>query len=493
MDPIPDSLLVPEKTARQAQRELEFIIRQLLRFAEMSLKELIAYLRKHPKESFYTIPSPDGKGHYQCGALAWEKIETLAGRVLDLAPTVGMRVNRQRATDAIVDAFVERVLREKREVDQATAVQILQDALEDLRRSLVVTEHYLPCVLFLHGGPDEFRIGPVTFTRRAIFFKEKKHVLKRSVAQGVAAHVEHVNRAVERGFPRDRAASEEESRQLVRSLHARSIKTYRAYPWIATVQVMDCDKETSRERATQAIEMGLHAIRAILGAEPTKKVRLAWSRSGAPRTAHMWTDTSDVIRVSIGSSGTGPVGCENWHTEMTRGARELEVFGSALQALVDPVETSHLHDRFVDALSWFGDAATDANPNSGIAKYVAAIERLLFGKFETGRKTTFAKRVQCVLDAFGCDEDQKVYETALEVYSTRSALLHGAYSPRDEKAHLVVRRAEELSRMCLLCSAQLYPLMLRAFTNPDPAKLEEVMRRIMTEGMGWLTGSPNRR
>lgn len=489
MAPFSDSLLIPQKTAGLAQRELEFVIRQLLRFARMSPEELIAYFRKHPEESFYTIPGPDGKGHYQCGSLAWGKIGTLADRVLELAPTLGMRVDRERSRDAIVGAFVQRVLREKREVDQATAAQILQDALEGLRQSLVVTEHYLPCVLFLHGGPDEFRIGPVTFTRRAKFFKEKKRVLKRSVTEGVAAHVEHVNRAVEREFPRDRAASEVESRKLVRGLHARSIKTYRAYPWIATVKVNDCDKDTSRERATQAVEMGLHAIRAILGAEPTKKLRLAWSRSGAPQTAHMWADASDVIRVSIGSSSIGPVGCENWHTEMMRGARELEVFGSALEALVDPVATCHLHDRFIDALNWFGDAATDANSNSSIAKYVAAIERLLFGKFEMGRKTTFAKRVRCILDAFGCDKDQKVYETALEVYSTRSALLHGAYSPRDEKAHLIVHRAEELSRMCLLCSAQLYPVMLGAFTNPGPAKLEEVMQRITAEGIGWLTES----
>lgn len=40
--------------------------------------------------------------------------------------------------------------------------------------------------------------------------------------------------------------------------------------------------------------------------------------------------------------------------------------------------------------------------------------------------------------------------------------------------------------MCLLCSAQLYSMMLQAFENPDSAKLEEIMKRINDEGLNWL-------
>lgn len=479
--------LIPKKSIARAQRELEFICGQLLHFARMSAKEFLGYARKHPEDCFHTIPRPDGKGHYQCGSLAWRKVEALADHVLELDTALGRRIDRKRATAVVINAFVQRVLREQREVNQATTEQILLDVLEALRGSLVVTEHYFPCVLFLNGGPDEFRVGPVTFTRRAKFFKDKTQALKRSVADGVAAHIEHVNGAVEQGFPRERAATKEESRRLVRALYARSIKTYRGYPWIASVKVTDCDKDTSRERATKAVEMALNAIRVILGSQHTKKIRLAWSRSDALRTAHMWADASDVIRISTGASSIGPVGFVNWHTEMMRGERELAVFGSALEPMVDPIDTYHLHDRFIDAIHWFGDAATDSNSHSSIVKYVSAIERLLFGKFEGGRKKVFANRVRGVLDAFGCDEGHKAYNTAMEVYSTRSALLHGAYSPRDEKALQIVHHAEELSRMCLMCSAQLYPMMLQAFDNPGPDKLEDVMRRVAEEGIEWLT------
>jgi hypothetical protein len=486
MSYITSSPQIPKKVVIKVTRELEFICRQLLRFAKMPAKELIAYLRKHPEESFCTIPRPDGKGHYHCGALAWKKFGVLVDCVFELAPSLAKRVERARTKDTIVSAFICRVLKEGRVVDQETSELVLLDILEVLRQSLVVTEHYLPCVLFLHGGPKVFSIGPVTFSRRVKFFQDKKQAFKRSVVKEMEAHIEHVNSAVARGFHRERAATEADSKRFIRGLQARAIKTYRAYPWIASVKVTDCDEEISKERAARIVEMALHTIRVILGARHTKKLRLAWSRSDALRTAHMWTDARDVIRVSIGSSSIGPVGAENWHDAMMQSKNELVVFGSSLAPLVDPIEVSHLHERFIDSINWFGDAATDPVPTSSIVKYVSSIERLLFGKVAREHKKTFANRVRLILDVFGCDDDHNTYEMALKVYDARSALLHGAYSPRDETVQLVVHHAEELSRMCLLCATQLYPMMLRAFANPDPGTLEEIMKRIADNGLNWL-------
>ncbi|QIM48340.1 hypothetical protein G9Q38_03695 [Pusillimonas sp. DMV24BSW_D] len=169
-----------------------------------------------------------------------------------------------------------------------------------------------------------------------------------------------------------------------------------------------------------------------------------------------------------------------------RGSYELAVFGSALTPIVDPVEIQHLDQRLIDAINWFGDAATDSNASASIVKYVSAIERLFFGKFEPGRTKIFAGRVTSVLDAFGCDENHCVHEQALAVYKTRSALVHGDNFPTEDELHKIERLAAALSRMCLLCSTQLYPMMSQAFDNPDPTTLEEVMKRIGIEGLDWL-------
>ncbi|XJP24077.1 hypothetical protein ACF8J8_01905 [Klebsiella pneumoniae] len=171
---------------------------------------------------------------------------------------------------------------------------------------------------------------------------------------------------------------------------------------------------------------------------------------------------------------------------MIRANLELDILGSALIPIVNPVETTHLHQRLIDAINWFGDAVTDPNIHSSIVKYVSAIERLFFGKFEAGRTKLFGGRVRDVLKAFSCDEGDRVYSQALELYKTRSTLVHGEQFRTEDESFNIINLASELSRMCLLCSAQLYSMMLQAFENPDSAKLEEIMKRINDEGLNWL-------
>lgn len=486
MDCHPECFPISEKVAKRAQRDIEFVYRQLLRFARMPFDELKAYMQKHPEDTFCYISSPSGKGSLQCGALAWQRLGDLADLTLGLDCSLGRRVRRQRARDAVIDAFVTRVLQERRGINQETSSLLLQDTVTALRNSLVVTEHYLPCVLFLRGGPDEFSVGPVTFTRMRKFFRDRKSALKLSVEAGTAAHIERVNSEVARGYPRERAYSEAESRQVIRRLQADAIKTYRRYPWIASVKVTDCDKDTSLERAVRAVEMALHVIRVLLGAKPTRELRLGWARSNVLRTAHLYADASEVIHASVSVRAFGPAGANNWHEVLMEGRAALTVLGSALKPIVDPADVHHLHQRMIDAINWFGDAATDSNAPSSIVKYVSAIERLFFGKFESGRKKLFASRVKGILAAFDCDESGRAQEQALTVYSARSTLVHGEQFATEDEAHEIAFRAEEMSRICLLCAAQFYLMMLRAFGDPDPAKLEEVVTRISSEGVDWL-------
>lgn len=472
-----------KKIVARSQRDLEFICRQILRFTRMQPKELIAHVQKHREDMFCTIPHPNG-GHLQCSALGWRKFSALADRVIDFEPKLARRVEPEQVKKAVIDAFVQRVLKEKRELNLETCEQILRDVAEKSRKSLQDTEHYLPCVLFLRGGPDEFSIGPVTFVRRIKFFRDRRQALRQSAVKNEAAHIEQVNEAVEHGFPRERAASTDLSRKFVRGLQARAIKTYRGYPWVACVRVVNCDHETSKRLAANVVETALHVIRIFLGAARTKRVRLAWSRGDALRTAGLWSDSEGVIHTRIGSQSIGPVGFENWHDGLIQnGGYELKIFSSALVPLADPKKTSQLHARFIDAINWFGDAATDTEPTASVVKYVSSIERLLFGEYERGRKKAFANRAEKIFKAFNCEDSERTYADALNVYAVRSALLHGASSPRDADARKLVVVAEELARLCLFCVAQLYPMMKCAYKDLEPEKLEKVMKMIEREGL----------
>ncbi|MFP1914839.1 hypothetical protein ACLEEZ_04630 [Lonsdalea quercina] len=98
----------------------------------------------------------------------------------------------------------------------------------------------------------------------------------------------------------------------------------------------------------------------------------------------------------------------------------------------------------------------------------------------------FAGRIRVVLELFGCGGDHRVYERAIKIYNTRSTLVHEEQFQNKDDARIAVCLASSLSRMCLLCSTQLYSVMLKVFDNPDAARLEEIMKRISSEGLDWL-------
>lgn len=218
----------------------------------------------------------------------------LADLALDLDRPLALRISRQLARSAVSDSFVRLVLQEERPIDQETAALLLEDALNSLRKSLVVTEHHIPCVLFSDGEAEEFMVGPVTFTRRRRFFNEQRSALRRSVDAGTRNHVDLVSTAVEKGFPRERAYTRDESRQLIRHLHAGAIATYRRYPWVASVHVTDCEEEFSRQRAAEAVEMALHVVRVLLGSS-----QLANCGSHGPRVMHCKRHTSSLMPTEL--------------------------------------------------------------------------------------------------------------------------------------------------------------------------------------------------
>lgn len=482
------STLAPAaKAVRKSIRDLEFICGQILRFARMPPEQLLKHMAKRREDAFCMIPHPDGRGQLSCGIQAARRFGALADRVLEYDPQLSGRLSRSKTKDRVVAAFVQRVLREKREVDAGTAEQILRDVSEECKASLRTAEHFVPCVLFLNGGPDEFSVGPVTFSRRVAFFRSRRASLKKSVQVSIQSHIEQVERAVEGGFPRDRAATPEQSRHFIRGLRARALKTFRQYPWIARVRVSECDHETGEEVAERTVGLAVNSMRVLLGARHTDRIRLAWSRSDALQTARMWSDPAGIFHVGIGSRADGQVGVENWYEGLTlSGGFELNAFGSALTPLVTCTPVRHVHQRFLDAVNWFGDAATDPEPTASVVKYVSAIERVMFGSWKRDRTKDFVARLEGLWTAYDCEGRKTVGADAREVYEARSSLLHGAVSPRDASVYRLAALSEKLSRLCILCAVQLYPMLIKVYGDPGPEQLEEVMTRMRREGLDWL-------
>lgn len=97
---------------RKALRDIEFICRQILRFSKMSPEQLVKHMAKRKEDAFCTLPHHSGRGHLVYGHEASQRFDTLGNLVLYYEPYLAGRVNSEIIREKIVDAFVQRVLRE---------------------------------------------------------------------------------------------------------------------------------------------------------------------------------------------------------------------------------------------------------------------------------------------------------------------------------------------------------------------------------------------
>jgi hypothetical protein len=468
----------------QSRSDFEFVSRELVRFLQMSGEQLMAHLREHRRDALCTIPDPSGRGHLICGVRGWQSLGEIADRLEQFDSSLARRVDLDALTSCVVTAYVDVVLKEKRDIDFDSTHEILKKAARLAKDTLSTTEHYVPCVFFMFGGPQKFSIGPVTFTRTRAFFREKRLALRESIDRSVRRHIAYAEEQLAKGYRSGPPATEQQHRKHARDFQAHAIRAYRQFPWVASVTVVDCDDRVSQQIAERTVETGLNVTRLVLGAYHTEKVRLGWNRGLPVKTANLWSDKDGTINVRAGSSALGPVGAENWHDGLERASQEVSVCGSAISALVNPTTMSELVARFIDAINWFGDAATDAEAGASIVKYASAIERLLFGDYEPGRTKAFIGRIAAMAREFEWDDASIVAEAAKRMYKVRSSLVHGSSSPRDPGLNELAAQAHKLARISILSATQLYPLITKALrAHATSEQLETIMAQIERDGL----------
>jgi len=476
-----------DRVAARAFRQIKVIVKQIVRFSRMAPKERMTYMCAHPEEAFRHIPHPEGQGMIFCGAVAFERFLRLSKLIIEIDKDLERRIELNVIQKMVIDAFVARILTENRDVDLLTSTLILDDVLTKLRTALIDTEHFLPCVFFPRGGPNQFNIGPVKFTRTRQFFKQKQGTLRSSLTKNIASQISHVNAWADKVGSRRGLMENEDSERFVRNLQARVFKTFRTYPWVAEVRVTRCEKGAAQDFSVKTADAALHIVRILLGSGLTRRVRLAWSKGDTLRTARMWADESGDINVGASSNGMTPVGAENWYDGLSQGnGRALTMLGSAIGVLCDPRPIFNLHQRLLDSIHWFGDAATEPEPTSRIIKFTSGIERLIFGKFQRGQKIQFAKRLEEITKYFFGVEETNIYSKAISVYTARSALLHGDWSPRHQDAQELAGFAEHLCYFSIIGMAELFPAVLRVDGDISPNDLDRLFQNLAEHGESTL-------
>lgn len=128
------------KTDRDIE-DIEFIVDELVRFASMDAKTMIAHLREHKNDAWFNLPHPRNDGrHLTIGEVAGRRLYDLASRHLTTTADLNNNFEINAFIDAVKIEFVLRFLKNgEKELSQRTIST--RCFLQPLRELRGVTKH----------------------------------------------------------------------------------------------------------------------------------------------------------------------------------------------------------------------------------------------------------------------------------------------------------------------------------------------------------------
>lgn len=452
------------KAISQAARLLKKLEVQFARFHKMPVDQKMGYLRGNQFASFCTIESTRGGGLLY-GLEGEGCFDELCDVVAKFSPELKGKVGFDVAKKVIKDEFRQQFMINGLKLDKEGAELYLEAVVVGLKSKCKKIVHNIPCVFFTGSSPDNFSIGPVTFVRMSIFLESCQKSFKKY-----------------EWFDEDR-------RELVSSLEGRALDYYKKFPWIASVEINQCDFEISYKQAVFGCQTALNVVRVMFGAAHTRRLRLSTAERGASNFARIWSVNDEEYECALSSSAAFPHGPTNWYDYLNKddGLNVKRFLGDVIEVSNGFFPHTELSSRLIDSINWFGDAVMENSDAAAIVKYVTAIERLYFGVQCQGMRKKFSSRIQRILKDLEYEGDGKVFEVASDVYRVRSTLVHGAISPSLGEVILPLSKAEELARRCIISAVQIYALIHEVFRPLNSADFELGMLEYEAKGIEWLS------
>jgi hypothetical protein len=444
-----------KKAISKASKISNKIATQIIRFNNMSKRELIAHFQGNSLSSFCSLKINKKELYY--GLEGRRYFFELAKTLIEYNPEIKGRTDVNKTIGTIKDAYINTFITENKPIDLQSTKLMLDIASEKTTSKFKKYKHYIPCVFFLNDGPDELQLGPVTLVRTPVFLSSITPPIWLDESDGTIPVSQH------------------------------AIERYKEYPWIACVEIGLCDFDVSFEVATYACVTALNAIRVCFGAEATKMVRTSTEASVDLKFAKIWATPDGTFECLYGNTFKSPSGPTDWHQHINEGdGGDIKNFlASVIYNACELNEHSELSSRLIDAVNWFGDACLEKSPAASIVKYVTAIERLYLSKSDTGVKARFVLRVSKILSDFELCKKQLASQHASRIYDLRSTLVHGGSSPRAGETEFPQEEAEMIAQGCILCAAQLYMIIHDAFAPKTPEEVELAMEAYVVNGLEW--------
>jgi hypothetical protein len=462
------------KTDRDIE-DIEFIVDELVRFASMDAKTMIGHLKENKNDAWFNLPHPRNDGSIlTIGEAAGHRLYDLASRHLATTPDLNNDFEIGAFIAAVKKEFVLRFLKNgEKELSQRTIDKMLSAAVKRTKRSHKALTHYIPCVVVSSDQPEAFRVGPVVFHRMEKFLEEHKEAFEISRQQIREDHIRRCQEAIASGRPADTIATPDISEGIANRLVTETTEYFQQFKWLAMVSIPACDIKISRKRAERTIEAALDVLKLFFARLHGQGLRQGHSVGVRHKIANLTAEADGKLDFSYGwRTQDTPTG-KDWTNVLKNPDGAFAAAASALNACRHPQSSSHLIDRYLDAMAWYGQAVSESQTSVQIVKYVAALERLTITKKLEGGLTNAVIRRTALLTS---DDATVSYESASKnagtVYDCRSRLMHGSVSPFDRELDTIVPLAEKITRIALFNSLRLFTELANKIKNATANDLE---------------------
>jgi len=435
--------------------DVEFILSECVRFSKMDsadLQNIPAF------EALSFLPHPSGRGIMICGVSAYQRIGDIADLAISRSLYTG-RIHRQSVIEKLKQVIVQRFLCELRELEAREVSKAVNWAINSAAKGTSDTVHLIPCHLGHTKNPEKFSIGPVMFER--------------------TDSVIHRLRADFDDFV-DREPNEN-NKDTARFYRDKSIEYYNTFGWIAEIKIAGCDNLISESRATRIVQYAIDCVHLLVGSHHSKHIRIGGPSFAPDRRAKIVLNAEGKLSISASVDWLSDGLPEGWWKALNSKDRVelLALIGCAIEAGCGLPHPAPLAQRFLDAVSWFGEAVRDPFRASRLIKYVTAIERILSTKNEEKLAETLADRGSAMAMIVEGDSREVMRRKFKSVYDLRSRLVHGSRSPHDLGLGQGLIDAEQLTRSVLFGAL--------LFFKEEGLRAKKVNIKSLDRGFGRLT------
>jgi len=432
--------------------EFKFICSKAQWYLSQNPKDLQRYFQQHKIDSLYFIQHKK-RGLIFYGREASERFYNIAERYLNSRKDEKAKTNLNEFIDEIKKEFTRRFIDLGEDVTDRNMNRMINTAYKKMSRKFEHLTHYIPCEIFVSKSIDEFTVGPIKFLHKRIFeasFKDEIEHLRELIKE---QHQERCAQAVAEGYPSSIIATETQSQELANSLVDGLNSSFQNYEWIGVVSIPECDENVSYDKAFFAIKTALNILKLLIGGQHTDQVRTGKDPGDVIRFAKLTRKNDGKLDISLSFGSGGNVVGDKWLDILnTEAAHYFHLATKLLGIWLSSNTPPPLCVRYIDALSWYGDAVSERAQAAKIIKFVSSIERLTGTGIEGERRVTeiVTNRASILYSIATGEPLTESREKVSRIYNCRSDLVHGSLSPFDRSCISYARRAGEISRMVLL-------------------------------------------